>query len=52
MHSKNFIHRDIKPENLCIGRNKDQSTIYLIDFGLSKRFIDKNGEHIPEQKNK
>ena len=37
VHSKNYIHRDIKPENFLFGR-KDPRIIYLIDFGLSKKY--------------
>ena len=37
IHSKNFIHRDIKPENFTTGYD-DLSTIYLIDFGLEKKY--------------
>jgi len=33
------VHRDLKPANILIGRSKlDQSTIYLIDFGLAKKW--------------
>lgn len=49
VHSKGFIHRDIKPENLVIGpcSGKKEKQLYLIDFGLAKRFIDpRNGSHI------
>ena len=37
IHSKNFIHRDIKPKNFTTGYD-DLSTIYLIDFGLAKKY--------------
>jgi casein kinase 1 len=37
VHSKYIIHRDIKPENFLIGE-PDKYLIYLIDFGLSKKY--------------
>lgn len=48
MHSRHFLHRDIKPDNFLIGIGKKQHYVYVIDFGLAKRFRDpKTGEHIP-----
>jgi serine/threonine protein kinase len=48
LHSRHFIHRDIKPENFLLGIGKKKQDIFLIDFGLAKRFRDpKTGEHIP-----
>jgi serine/threonine protein kinase len=44
---KNFLHRDIKPENFTVGPGKNSKIIYLIDFGLSKTFLDEKGKHIP-----
>ena len=47
IHIRHIIHRDIKPENFVMGLNNNKKKLYLIDFGLSKRFRNpKTGEHI------
>ena len=38
IHDKHIIHRDIKPDNLAMGRNENNGILYLIDFGLAKKF--------------
>ncbi len=38
LHSKGYLHRDLKPDNIMIGTGKKASTVYLIDFGLVKRY--------------
>ena len=38
MHLKNFLHRDLKPDNFLMGNGKRANRVYLIDFGLAKRY--------------
>jgi serine/threonine protein kinase len=53
LHNNHFLHRDMKPDNFLVGINKKQHLVYMIDFGLAKRFRDpKTGEHIPYRDNK
>jgi serine/threonine protein kinase len=52
VHSKEFLHRDIKPANFAIGY-KDQEHIYLLDFGLGRRYLNsRTKEHIPYKDNR
>lgn len=48
IHKVGYIHRDTKPENMMIGRGKKEKEIFMIDFGLAKRYKHPtNGRHIP-----
>ena len=40
LHKMNFIHRDIKPDNFVMGINNESNKLYLLDFGLAKRYRD------------
>ena len=52
MHGNKFIHRDIKPENFLLGTGDHCDKIYAIDFGLSKKILQKDMVHIPYRDNK
>jgi casein kinase 1 len=47
IHRKGFVHRDIKANNFMIGGGEEKQIVYIIDFGLAKRYRDlKTGQHI------
>ena len=53
MHNNHFIHRDMKPDNFLVGVGKKQQLLYMIDYGLAKRYREpKTGDHIPYRDNK
>jgi serine/threonine protein kinase len=52
LHGHQYIHRDIKPSNFLIGIGNKKNTIYLVDFGLSKEYCERDGTHIEYLKNK
>mmetsp|Transcript_13377 Transcript_13377/g.24613 ORF Transcript_13377/g.24613 Transcript_13377/m.24613 type:complete len:343 (-) Transcript_13377:42-1070(-) len=49
LHSKCILHRDIKPENFMFGLRGKCHHIYIIDFGLSKRYYE--DKHVQMRKN-
>ena len=38
IHNKHIIHRDIKPDNFVIGVNNKSEIVYILDFGLAKKY--------------
>ena len=52
MHKHGFFHRDLKPENILMGLEDNASTLYLIDYGLAKKWKTSNGAHIPFREGK
>lgn len=48
IHNRGFIHRDIKPENLLTGPGGlAERELFLVDFGLCKKFRMETHGHIP-----
>jgi len=47
LHSKGVMHRDIKPDNFVMGTGNQYNIVFIIDYGLTKRFLDsRTHEHI------
>lgn len=46
VHNCGLLYRDIKPHNFLMGLREDSTRVYIVDFGLAKRYIDKNGRHV------
>jgi len=52
IHSKYILHRDIKPDNFVVGQGLHKHRVYMIDFGLAKKYVGRDGRHIPYREGK
>ncbi|KAJ3126428.1 hypothetical protein HK098_007561, partial [Nowakowskiella sp. JEL0407] len=52
VHSKGIVFRDIKPDQFCVGKSGEdifsRPITYLIDFGLSQKYVDEFGKHVKD----
>jgi serine/threonine protein kinase len=53
IHDNHIIHRDLKPDNFTMGLDKERNKVFLIDFGLAKKYrSSKTLEQFPFKKGK
>ncbi|VDM82598.1 unnamed protein product [Strongylus vulgaris] len=38
LHGLGYLHRDIKPQNYAVGLGEKQNTVYMLDFGIARKF--------------
>lgn len=50
VHSKGYVYRDIKPGNFVLPNDIGEGKVYMIDFGLAKKYINDENYHIPYEK--
>jgi len=50
VHERGYIHRDIKPSNFVMGEGETRDQVYIVDFGLGRLHLNKNGIPIEERK--
>lgn len=46
LHGAGYLFMDLKPDNILLGspnlHSVESSLIYLVDFGISKKYLDEN----------
>ncbi|PIC50748.1 hypothetical protein B9Z55_001530 [Caenorhabditis nigoni] len=40
LHSLGYIHRDMKPANFAVGFGPTEPTVFMLDFGIARSFLD------------
>ncbi|CAI5438126.1 unnamed protein product [Caenorhabditis angaria] len=43
LHNSGWLNRDVKAQNFAVGLGQDSSTVYMLDFGLTRRFQETDG---------
>ncbi|KHN74755.1 Tau-tubulin kinase 1 [Toxocara canis] len=46
LHALGYLHRDIKPQNFTSGLREKSETIFLLDFGIARRYVEKDSKAI------
>lgn len=57
IHKSGYVYNDLKLDNCVVGDMIEPLSsseclvdIRIIDFGLAKKYVDKNGNHLEEEK--
>lgn len=51
LHERGFVHRDLKPSNFVFRGDEKHMELFLIGFGLAKRWCSPEGEIYPPREN-
>ncbi|VDP40358.1 unnamed protein product [Heligmosomoides polygyrus] len=46
LHDIGYLHRDIKPANFAVGLGENEKTIYMLDFGIARKFTVGNTKQV------
>lgn len=53
IHRMCILHRDVKPDNFLMGTSTKQNMVYIVDFGLAKKYrCHRTHQHIPFREGK
>ncbi|CAI2351904.1 unnamed protein product [Caenorhabditis sp. 36 PRJEB53466] len=43
LHDAGWLNRDVKAQNFAVGLGDESNIVYMLDFGLTRRFLERDG---------
>ncbi|CAP37192.1 Protein CBG20086 [Caenorhabditis briggsae] len=43
LHEAGWLNRDVKAQNFAVGLGEESNIVYMLDFGLTRRYLENNG---------
>lgn len=43
LHEAGWLNRDVKAQNFAVGLGEESNIVYMLDFGLTRRYLESNG---------
>lgn len=43
LHEAGWLNRDVKAQNFAVGLGEESSIVYMLDFGLTRKYLEHNG---------